>query len=54
VSIADFNGDGHPDLVWQDATGASQVWFMGGAQGTTQIVTASLAGANSWRVAAPR
>jgi hypothetical protein len=54
VSIADFNGDRHPDLVWQDATGVSQVWFMGGAQGTTQIVTASLAGANSWRVAAPR
>ena len=36
VAVADFDGDGHPDLVWQDpATGQSQVWFMNGAQGIT-------------------
>jgi hypothetical protein len=30
VAVADFNLDGHPDLVWQDpVTGESQIWFMG-------------------------
>jgi FG-GAP-like repeat/Beta-propeller repeat/Putative binding domain, N-terminal len=36
VCAADFNGDGHPDLVWQnDSTGQVAVWYMGGAQGNT-------------------
>jgi len=54
VAIADFNLDGHPDLVWEDpVSGTSQVWFMTGALGTTIQGTASLSGANPWRVAGP-
>ena len=55
VAVADFNQDGHPDLIWQDpASGASQIWFLGGAQGTTQLGTASLSGPNSWHIVGPR
>jgi hypothetical protein len=33
--VADFNGDGVPDLVWQnDATRQATVWYMTGPQGT--------------------
>ena len=36
VAVADFNGDGHPDLVWQNnSTGEVTVWYMGGAQGNS-------------------
>jgi hypothetical protein len=35
VAAADFNGDGTPDLVWQNPpTGAASIWLMGGANGT--------------------
>jgi hypothetical protein len=38
VSAADFNGDGMPDLVWQnDSSGQAIVWYMGGSQGTTYL-----------------
>ena len=31
VAIADFNGDGHPDLLWHNRTsGALQAWYMNG------------------------
>jgi hypothetical protein len=51
VGAADFDGNGHADLVWQDpATGASQVWLMDGAQGTTIIGSAPLSGPNAWRI----
>src|SRR5438876_3292632 len=31
---ADFNGDGFPDLVWQnDTTHQAVVWYLGGVQG---------------------
>jgi hypothetical protein len=54
-SVADFNSDGHPDVVWQDPiSGASQIWFLGGAQGTTLLGGAGLSGANAWRIAGPR
>jgi hypothetical protein len=33
VAIADFNGDGHPDLVLQDGSGDVIVWYFGGAMG---------------------
>jgi hypothetical protein len=52
VGAADFDGNGHADLVWQDpATGVSQVWFMGGAQGTDIIGSAALSRPNAWRIA---
>ena len=50
---ADFNGDGRPDVVWQDpATGAVQIWFLGGAQGNVVTGAMNLAAGNSWRIAA--
>jgi hypothetical protein len=52
VGAADFDGNAHADLVWQDpATGNTQVWFMGGTQGTLLIGTAKLSGPNGWRIA---
>jgi uncharacterized repeat protein (TIGR01451 family) len=55
ASVADFNGDGSPDVVWQNPTsGESQFWFLGGAQGTTLLGGLGLSGANSWRIAGPR
>ena len=34
VGMSDFNGDGKPDLVWQnDATQQVVVWYLGGSQG---------------------
>jgi hypothetical protein len=51
AAVADFNGDGHPDLVWQDpATGSSQVWFMSGAQGTTFNGAVGLSEPSTWRI----
>jgi hypothetical protein len=47
LAAADFNQDGHPDLVWQNPTGgAIQIWYMEGSQGTallgaTEIVTST-------------
>jgi hypothetical protein len=36
-AIADFNGDGIPDLVWQnDTTRRATVWYMGGPGGTVR------------------
>jgi len=38
AAAADFNGDGKPDLVWQnDATREVTVWYMGGDQGATRL-----------------
>jgi hypothetical protein len=53
VGSADFNGDGHPDLVWQnDTTGQVTVWYMGGAQGATFLGWnyLSSAGVAGWTV----
>jgi len=33
VAIADFNGDGTPDLAWENAASQVLVWYMGGPQG---------------------
>jgi uncharacterized repeat protein (TIGR01451 family) len=38
VAVADFNGDGHPDLVWEnDTTNQVVVHYYGGAGGTTYL-----------------
>jgi hypothetical protein len=55
VSVADFNQDGHPDVVWQDpVSGASQVWFLDGPQGTALLGASDLNGPNPWRIVGPR
>ena len=51
----DFNGDGAPDLVWQnDATSQLTVWFMGGTQGTDFLGWDWIAqsGVTGWRAIA--
>ena len=53
----DFNGDGAPDLVWQqDITRQVAVWNMGGSQGNTFLSWGWLAAAETpgWRLAAVR
>jgi uncharacterized repeat protein (TIGR01451 family) len=55
AAVNDLNGDGHPDVVWQDpVSGTSQVWFLGGTQGTTITGAGALSGPNAWRIAGPR
>lgn len=52
VGTGDFNGDGVPDLVWQNnSTGQVTVNYYGGAQGTTLQGWAWLepAGYPGWR-----
>ena len=40
---ADFNGDHHPDLLWQNqSTRQVVVWYMGGATGDTYLGEAFL------------
>jgi serralysin len=55
VGIRDFNGDGKPDLVWQnDATQQVVVWYLGGSQGNTPVGSNWLAqdGVAGWYVVA--
>jgi len=51
ASVADFNQDGHPDILWQDPTsGFAQIWYMGGPQGTTLLGAANLDLTNPWNI----
>jgi hypothetical protein len=50
-AVADFNGDGIPDCIWQDqVSGFAQIWFMGGVQGTVVIGSVNLTSTNTWRI----
>jgi uncharacterized protein (DUF736 family) len=51
VAVGDLNGDGHPDLFWQqDATNLPSVWYMGGDDGSTFLSTKLLGNAiPGWR-----
>jgi hypothetical protein len=55
AGAADFNADGHPDLIWQnDSTRQTTVWYMGGAQGTTMLGWSYLSGSvPGWKVVGP-
>ena len=51
VGVADFDGNGTPDLVWQDPlSGAVQVWYMGGIGGNVVMSAANITNANPWKV----
>ena len=52
AGVADFDSDGHPDLIWQDDTSRqTTVWYMGGTQGTTMLGWSYLSGAvTGWKV----
>jgi hypothetical protein len=52
VATGDFNGDGKPDLVWQNDARQVVVWYMGGAQGNTVLRWdwLSSTGVTGWRV----
>jgi hypothetical protein len=53
VAATDFNGDGKPDLLWQnDVTRQASIWFMGGAEGNRWDTWTWLAASDvpSWRI----
>jgi FG-GAP-like repeat len=57
VAVRDLNGDGKPDLVWQnDATRQVSVWYMGGAQGNLMQGAAwiSSGGVPGWKIVGAR
>jgi hypothetical protein len=56
VAVADMNGDGVPDLIWQnDTTNQVTVDYYGGAGGAVYKGSNSLGGANpGWRAIVPR
>ena len=48
---ADFNHDGHPDVIWEDPkSGFAQVWYLGGSQGVTVTGAANLTQTNPWHI----
>jgi FG-GAP-like repeat/Fibronectin type III domain len=57
VAGTDFNGDGHPDVIWQnESTWQVVVWYMGGSQGAVPQGWTWLSGAGvpGWRIVAAR
>ena len=55
AGVGDFNGDGHPDLFWQNsASGAIGVWYMNGVNQTSAQMFTPAAVAPIWKIAAIR
>ena len=56
VGVGDLNGDGHPDLIWQqDETNVPGVWYMGGTDGSTYPSSKYLSGPQpGWRIVGPK
>ena len=53
MAPADFNGDGHPDVIWEDPqSGFAQVWYLGGTEGVTVMGAADLTQTNPWHIVA--
>ncbi len=56
AATGDFNGDGIPDLIWQnDTTRQAVIWYMGGTNGTQEQSWAWLNNSNpvpGWRIVA--
>lgn len=52
VATGDFNGDGKPDLVWQNDARQVGIWYMGGSRGNTLLWSDWLSSApvTDWRV----
>ena len=52
AGVADVNGDGKPDILWQDETaGNVGVWIMDGVSATTALPLVPGSVATSWRLA---
>src|SRR5438552_17962229 len=51
VALADFDGDGHPDLLWRHrVSGATVIWFLNGVTITNAV--ASTGAGLRWEVGA--
>jgi FG-GAP-like repeat/Beta-propeller repeat len=49
VGLADFDGNGTPDVIWQnDTTRQIAVWYLGGAKGSAFLGFNWLCGASMW------
>ena len=53
VGVADFNRDGHPDILWQhQATGGLSAWLMNGTSlaHTLAVVTPNVVSDTNWKI----
>jgi hypothetical protein len=48
VGVGDFDGDGNPDVLWQNADGTPAIWFLSGTD-ITQMVPLTNPG-SSWKI----
>jgi len=54
VAVADFTGEGHPDVIFQDpGTGAATVYFYTGPEGSSFNGMSVLSTGNPWYIAGP-
>jgi subtilisin len=54
--VGDLNGDGHPDLIWQNtADGQVSAWLMNGLNAVDgRLLTPSVVADTNWQIVAPR